>query len=316
MSICTNEKLRRFGLAHFTFINQIFGDEGVREEIVEIWKDNKHKYQLVYEDVEQDSGFEDEFHHVIYLKDKKGKFSKKKKWCSVDGCVEPGEEFAPCYQDIDTNINDTLCQTYTLLKYLGYELPLETSPEARKQLQMTMIDMYRMIISKDSVKGRRFRVALNTFVISSWKDCRTILRGQKCPEDAKPLDMDTPKLLNNIRKVLDQWEAYGYHYFIGDGTCPSEDLELAEEESLEVAPAASATVPVATRTRRRVAPVAARTRNNKRRLFETERFGGKKLKKNNKKSKRNTSTKRKRSPGHSLLPTRRSKRLQNKQKKK
>ena len=303
MSMCTNEKLIEFGLDHYTFINQIFGDEGIRGVIANIWKANKGRYKLVDEPADLSAFPSGGEHHVIYLKNKTGKFSKKKVWCSVEGCEVVGEELAPCYQDTTRDENDTLCQSYTLLKYLGYELPLGRTPEARIQLQMNMVAMYRMIISNEN-----FYNALDTFEIPSWKDCRGIPEDQDCAKVAAPLYMDKPELLYNISRVLDEWKAYGYHYFIGDGTCPSEDLE--HEEESPGAAAAAVVVPVAARTRRGVEPVAARRRSIKRTFDDMFTSGGKKLKKNKKKSKRKSSTKRKRSP------TRRSKRLQNKQKNK
>ena len=39
---CTNEKLEEFSLEHFTFINQFFGDETVREVIAEVFPNKKY----------------------------------------------------------------------------------------------------------------------------------------------------------------------------------------------------------------------------------------------------------------------------------
>ena len=61
---CTNEKLEEFSLEHFTFINQFFGDETVREVIAEVFPNKKYTFKI--EIVEQGS-----FHHVLI--DKKGK---------------------------------------------------------------------------------------------------------------------------------------------------------------------------------------------------------------------------------------------------
>jgi len=293
--MCTNEKLIQFGNAHYTFINQIFGDKGVREEIAKIWRTNIHKYKMDLDNLDEDSGFDDENHHVIYLKDDEGKFSKEKKWCSAYGCEEPGEEFPPCYQDISRDINDTLCQSYALLKYLGYTFPRGTSRAARKQLQMNMVAMYRMIITND-----QFREVLNDFEISSWENF----------VDGGVLHPDPAVLLENISNVLDEWEAYGYHYFIGKGTCPPEYKKRNTGAAAAAEPAAA---PVAMRTRQRGESVSMRTRGTKRQRVSTAlSTGGKKSKKSKKRSfkklKHKFSSKRK------YYPVRRSKRLQNKKK--
>ena len=43
---CTNEKLEEFSLEHFTFINQFFGDETVREVIAEVFPNKNTRLRL------------------------------------------------------------------------------------------------------------------------------------------------------------------------------------------------------------------------------------------------------------------------------
>ena len=145
-SLCDDDQLELFSREHYTFINQIFGDLTVRGYIRSIWKRNAKKFTFEVIEVPPEGEFDTgSDHHMLGVYDKKRK--KIGTWCSVDGCEIPGEECELGYQDLRRDKRDTLCQSYTLLKYLGYELPLGTTPAARKQLQMNMVAMYRKIIT-------------------------------------------------------------------------------------------------------------------------------------------------------------------------
>ena len=122
-----NKKLTEFSHNHYTYINQIFGDLTVRDIITELWT-NKNDWKLVVEKAGNE--FESGFHHVLEKKNN----GKKIKWCSV----QKG------YQNMDVNKNDTLCQSYTLLKYRAISIDKKNS----KKNQMKMIKLYRTIMKK------------------------------------------------------------------------------------------------------------------------------------------------------------------------
>ena len=131
MTNCTNNDLILFSHEHYTYINQIFGDEAVRETIKEIYpgRDWEFAVEPANSDFDENSD-----HHVLV---KTGKDGKQIKWCSST------ENF----QNTNININDTLCQSYTLMKYLNK--PIDKNMKTR---QMDMIEMYRQIIKKTKFK--------------------------------------------------------------------------------------------------------------------------------------------------------------------
>jgi hypothetical protein len=90
MNTCTSEKLNEFSKEHYTYINQIFGDETVREIIKEMY--TERDWDFAVEDANAD--FEYSNHHVLM---KEGKTGEDIKWCSVD----------EGYQNIFVNKNDT-----------------------------------------------------------------------------------------------------------------------------------------------------------------------------------------------------------------
>ena len=222
---CTNKKLREFSLEHFTFINQIFGDETVREDIQETWPNKKYKLQI--EHASSDFADEDDsMHHVIEILDKKGESTGK--WCSVDGCDAPDDKSEYCYQnpggyDEEGNEipleegqdrNNILCQSYTLLKYFNKLLtPKETDflhYDEKIQVQKDMVKMYKTII-----RNRSFLEKFETLDHeASWTDYRVD------PSGGNMLNMDFEEIVANINRVLNIWKDYGHHWFIGEGTCP------------------------------------------------------------------------------------------------
>ena len=66
-SECTNPKLRIFSFEHFTYINQIFGDQTIREIIREVFPNKKYLFGV------QQTGeeFENSHHHVLIEKKNK-----------------------------------------------------------------------------------------------------------------------------------------------------------------------------------------------------------------------------------------------------
>ena len=111
------------------------------------------------------------------------------------------------YQNVNVDVNDTLCQSYSLLTYLGYEISFN-----RIVTQMQMIEMYRMLLSNN-----RFVKALSDVMYPKnnklWRDFTH--------PDEPFIVMNKKKILWKINETLDTWENYGYYYFIGNGKCPS-----------------------------------------------------------------------------------------------
>ena len=201
MNHCTEEALAIFSQEHYTYINQIFGDVTIREIIGEMYAERDWKF--IVEDATTD--FEYSNHHVLV---KHGKNGETVKWCSVDEGI----------QNIHVNKNDTLCQSYTLLKYLNKPIL-----KGVKQRQMEMIRMYRNILKRDHFKNElKGVVELMRQKIKKTKklDDRSIWKDYT-HSPVTYLNKDYNILYAEIQSVLDKWEKYGYWYFIKEGTCPA-----------------------------------------------------------------------------------------------
>lgn len=200
MGKCDNIKLELFSKEHYTYINQIFGDLTIREIIKETYA--PRDWDFVVEDA--DAEFEYSNHHVL---EKTGKNGEIIKWCSVD----------EGYQNTKINVNDTLCQSYTLLKYLNK--PIEKNMKKR---QMEMIKMYRNILKQEYFKKelksiidlmrKKIKRTKKLNKPNLWKDF-----SYDYPEPYLNKDIDT--IYAEIHSILDKWESYGYLYFIKDGKC-------------------------------------------------------------------------------------------------
>ena len=188
---CTQRKLNNFSKKHYTYINQIFGDMAVREIIAEKFPHKHFEFDVAKAD---EADFDaDSDHHFLYNK------KKNTYVCSV----EDG------FQDTHKNVNDTLCQSYSLLTYFGIKISKQ-----RKKRQMDMIKMYRTILGDPD-----FVMFLDKDIIRNKKNKKLWINFTKKKEEH--LVMDIQYILINIKDVLDRWENYGYHYFIGKGKCPS-----------------------------------------------------------------------------------------------
>jgi hypothetical protein len=180
-----NKKLDKFSKDHFTFINQFFGDQTVREIIAQVFPNKKYRFEV--EDFDKNSD-----HHVLY------DIKKKTKVCSVQN----GD------QVIDVDKNDMLCQSYSLLTFFG-----ERIKKDKKKRQMDMITMYNVIL-----ESREFRKVLEETIDipnSAWRDYRK--------EGSPAFTMTKKTFYTNIKRVLQHWQEYGYWYFIGEGTMPIEN---------------------------------------------------------------------------------------------
>jgi hypothetical protein len=174
------KKLEKFSLEHYTFINQFFGDQTVREIIAQIFPNDRYQFRV------EDFG-NNTHHHVLY------DVKKKTKVCSVKN----GDQM------IDVDKNDMLCQSYSLLTFFNQQIKKD-----KNKRQMDMITMYAVILG-----SKQFRKLLeNTIDIPNpaWRDYRK--------EDAPQFEMTKETFYTNIKRVLQHWKEYGYWYFIGEGT--------------------------------------------------------------------------------------------------
>jgi hypothetical protein len=188
---CTQRKLDFFSWKHYTYINQIFGDEDVRKLISSIYP---HKDLVLKKETAGEGFDEGSDHHILYDN------TKKKKICSVDTLK---------YQNTNKNTYDTLCQSYTLLIFFDKKMP-----KTHKGRQMAMIEMYRELLSDKAFVDRLSRDIINNKAVRGrWSDYINDVHGDT------PLKMDKGSLVRNMRDTLNRWEEYGYHHFTGDGSC-------------------------------------------------------------------------------------------------
>ena len=186
------KKMTEFSNNHYTYINQIFGDLTVRDIITELWT-NKNDWKLVVEKADANR-FESGFHHILERKNN----GKKIKWCSV----EEG------YQN-PVNKNDTLCQSYTLLKYRAISMDKKNS----KKNQMKMIKLYRTIMKKTHFKKEIKQLIEDEDNKGHWK----IYTEKNKKSHSRNMPMNYNNIMNNINKTLNDWEKFGFRYFIKKG---------------------------------------------------------------------------------------------------
>ena len=186
---CTERKLINFSKKHYTYINQIFGDISVREIIKEIYPNDKFNFVVLKANV-RDNFENHSLHHVLeYVK-------SGRHLCSVQ----------QKHQDLTKNLNDTLCQSYSLMNY--FEIKIS---RVRRKKQEDMVRMYKTLLNNDD-----FVKKLNDDILTNKKN-KKIWVDYSNP--TQYLDMDVNNLVKNINTVLDNWNDYGYNYFIGHGDC-------------------------------------------------------------------------------------------------
>lgn len=200
MNKCDNIKLGLFSKEHYTYINQIFGDLTVREIIKETYA--PRDWEFVVEGT--DEAFNYSNHHVLQKKGKNGEIIE---WCSID----------EGYQKLKINKNDTLCQSYTLLKYLNKPIDINM-----KKRQMEMVKMYRNILKQEHFK-REFKnvidIMRNTIKKNKNLNKAVLWKDFTYDEPEPYLIKDVDTMYAEIHNVLDKWENYGYMYFIKEGKC-------------------------------------------------------------------------------------------------
>ena len=194
----SNTKLERFGRKHLTYINQIFGDMTVREIISEVFP-NK---QYIFKVEQAGQGFEiNTDHHILYDISNNQTVCSTKMRCNGHIC-----------QDIRRDVNDTLCQSYSLLVYRKKKIK-----RGKKERQIEMVRMYREILNNEM-----FIYKLKKEIISNNKNIGIWSNFVKDKNGRSKLEMDEETILHNIHDALNNWEDYGYMYFIGKGEVISE----------------------------------------------------------------------------------------------
>jgi len=214
---CSAEKLLAFSKKHYTYINQIFGDTSVRRIIEE-------EYPTTWEFKVAKAGpeFGNSFHHTV-----RDREDPQLIVCSgVDGV-----------QDLNKNVNDTLCQSYSLMNF--FEIPIQLSEEKGKLKQIyhetnqkAMIQMYRDLLDGniENYEGIDFKEILTNEILSDKRNkklWRNFVTGKG------NLNMDPEVLFKNIEDTLDEWEEFGYWFFIGKGECPTHSTYSAEMNYLK-----------------------------------------------------------------------------------
>jgi len=195
---CTIEKLNMFSHKFNTYINQIFGDETVRDIL------SKSENKLFIDGAElhvirQPTEFvdnENSVHHITKIYGRRCK------------------EMQPIYQTnikgkVISNIenNDIYCQTYSLMRAYGIHIPKNVYHK-----QMAMIQMYRDILSNK----RLMRELYNKIDVTSWLDT-TVTPNE--PFETYDLRSKIPR---GIIDTLNDWENFGYLRAIGNGKCPTQ----------------------------------------------------------------------------------------------
>ena len=214
---CSAQKLLDFSKKHYTYINQIFGDATVRKIIEE-------EYPTTWEFKVAKAGpeFGNSFHHTVRDREDPGLII-----CSgIDGV-----------QDLTKNVNDTLCQSYSLMNF--FEIPIQLSEEKGKLKQIyhetnqrAMVQMYRDLLDGniENYEGIDFKEILTNEILSDKRNkklWRNFITGKG------NLNMDPEVLFKNIEDTLDEWEDYGYWFFIGKGECPTHNTYSAEMNYLK-----------------------------------------------------------------------------------
>jgi len=202
-----NEKMTNFSHDHYSFINQIFGDETVREIISEIYPNNDYNFNI------EPPNSQGEFHHNL-IKTQSSDKNTVLKFCSVDTAK---------IQNTNINKNDTLCQSYSLLEYLHQPIDMHDKTAKDKMQsyrnQMQIIQMYKTIL-----RNPKFISEFKNIVNHNKKQKR-FQRLWKYKNKGKGKTQyiflwGPDKILEKIHNVLDDWQEFGYSYFIGTGEKP------------------------------------------------------------------------------------------------
>ena len=267
---CNNKLLEIFSRAHMSYINQIFGDETIRNIIKTVYK---KRGKLVV--LPSGPNFENSIHHVYYYDSdeevevpeftENGRINNKpisppKIKDLTGGSAAPGHHnilksnsnvvknvlgnlvnqveakaeeekiywdnysSKVCsvnigYQDIDVDINDTLCQSYSLMTLLDIDFDTTPSKNASSgqkfKKHLAMINMYRKIISNRGFLREFNKIIQDRDNLRLWEDSVDDKHIFYIIEEFKKPAV----IVSKIKQVLQVWEKWGWHYFVGDGNC-------------------------------------------------------------------------------------------------
>jgi len=245
---CTNELLIIFSRAHMSYINQIFGDATIREIIQEIYK---LEGKLIIEP--GGANFEHSVHHVYYYNADEEPVDENNETVSTNYNTNNNmnniknvanntvrnrvaqnrfknahnEDFVSSkvcsidlgFQNIHVDVNDTLCQSYSLASYL--QVPFDNTPSKNATVELkfekhrALINMYRMLLENKAFIRELNAIITNKANKQLWQDTVDNENPFFIIERFKK-----PKvIIDKIKTVLDIWERYGWQFFVGDGTC-------------------------------------------------------------------------------------------------
>jgi len=197
--------LDNFGLRHYTYINQIFGDQNLREDIELRLFPKESKLRRTVQVLADPEQFDPSSIHWLGKNLKTGE-----PWCSVNEDI----------QDPDKHLNDTLCQSYSLMWFLGREEELRKGCKDEDQIenQMEIIKMY-----EDIIDHKEFTTSLGELFYegqgpSGWHNFTKPNTPLLYNRHLTP-ETNITNLIKNIKKTLNDWKKYGYTYFVGKGEC-------------------------------------------------------------------------------------------------
>lgn len=244
----TIQDLQKFSLLHYYYINQLLGDQTLRAVIMEEFPMGKNK--LISEKGEGD--FANSSHHLCML-------AKNKRWCSVNEGI----------QNLDIHSHDTLCQSYSVLRYFGGIGPSDKT--LTKKLQKKMANLWHKILENPTImKQIHYSVTLDAKgVPTSLKKNKTFLM-KGIPKSYRE---SLTALKKKIVKVLQKWKEYGYVWFMlnhclepGDrcSACDAGVLSWDKSESGSGSASTRSTRPATRNSTRRASTRRASTRASRR----------------------------------------------------
>ena len=176
----TIQDLQKFSLLHYYYINQLLGDQTLRAVIMEEFPHKENR--LVSEKGEGD--FANSSHHLCIL-------AKNNKWCSVDEGI----------QNLNIHSHDTLCQSYSVLRYFGGIGPNDKT--LTKKLQMKMIKVWHKILENRTIMDQIH------YSVTQTKNKKFLMKG--IPKSYRE---SLTALKKKIVEVLQKWKEYGYVWFM------------------------------------------------------------------------------------------------------
>jgi hypothetical protein len=111
------------------------------------------------------------------------------------------------------------------MNYFGIKIATD-----KKRKQMDMIKMYRDLINGNlnKFKGVDFKKIINDEIL---KDKRNKRLWKNFVTDKGYINMNQATLFSNIEQTLNEWESFGYWFFIGKGECPKHSTYSSEMRS-------------------------------------------------------------------------------------